>query len=63
MANNLHLVGALAGKSLQLQNYTSLTYHERIGDVSTGSSMRVYNDEAYVECTVEPTGSAQDSGF
>jgi hypothetical protein len=62
MTNNLHLVGALAGKSLQLQNNTSLTYHERIGDVSTGSSMRVYNDEAYVECTVEPTGSAQDSG-
>jgi len=62
MTNNLHLVGALAGKTLQMQNNTSLTYHERIGDISTGSSMRVYNDEAYVECTVEPTDSAHDSG-
>ena len=62
MANNLHLVGALAGKTVQMQNNTSLTYHERIGDVTTGSSMRVYNDEDYVECTAEPTSTAYDSG-
>ena len=62
VANNIHIVGALAGKSLQMQNNTSLTYHERIGDVSTGSTMRVYNHQDYVECTIEPTGSAYDSG-
>lgn len=62
MTNNLHLVGALAAKTLQMQNNTSLTYHERIGDVSTGSTMRVYNHEDYVECTTEPTDSTYDSG-
>ncbi len=62
MSNHLDLIGAVAAKTVLMQNNTSLTYHERIGDVSTGSSMRVYNDEDYVECTMEPTGATHDSG-
>ena len=62
MQNNLSLVGALAGKHVHLQNNTRLTYHERIGDIATGSSIRVYNAEDYVECTVTPTGAAHDDG-
>jgi hypothetical protein len=62
MTNHLDLVGAVAGKAVQMQNNTSLTYHERIDDISTGSTMRVYNDEEYVECTSELTGTAYDSG-
>jgi hypothetical protein len=45
-----------------MQNNTQLTYHERIADIATGSSIRVYQSEAYVECTVTPTGSAVDAG-
>jgi hypothetical protein len=62
MTNHLEIVGALAGKTVQMQNNTTLTYHQRVEDVSTGSTMRVYNNEDYVECTVEPTGTAYDSG-
>jgi hypothetical protein len=62
MQNNLSLVGALAGKQVYLQNNTRLTYHERIADIATGSSIRVYMAEDYVECTVTPTGPAADTG-
>jgi type II secretory pathway pseudopilin PulG len=62
MQNNLSLIGALAGKQVHMQNNTQLTYHERIADIATGSSIRVYQSEAYVECTVTPTGSAVDAG-
>ena len=57
MQNNLSLIGALAGKHVHMQNNTQLTYHERIADIATGSSIRVYNAEDYVECTVAPTGA------
>jgi hypothetical protein len=62
MQNNLSLIGALAGKHVRLHNNTQLTWHERIGDISSGSSIRVYNDEAYVECTLAATGPAPDDG-
>ena len=39
-----------------MQNNTQLTYHERIADITTGSSIRVYQAEDYVECTATPTG-------
>ena len=60
--NNLSLVGALAGKQVHMQNNSQLTYHERIADIATGSSIRVYQAESYVECTVTPTGPLADSG-
>ena len=62
MQNNLSLMGALAGKQVHLQNNTQLTYHERVDDIATGSSIRVYQAESYVECTVTPTGPAADAG-
>ena len=61
--NNLSLVGALAGKQVHMQNNSQLTYHERIADIATGSSIRVYQSESYVECTVAPTGSAGRLGL
>jgi type II secretory pathway pseudopilin PulG len=62
MQNNLSLVGALAGKQVHLQNNTQLTYHERIADIATGSSIRVYQSEDYIECTATPTAAQPDSG-
>ena len=62
MHNNLSLIGALAGKHVHMQNNTQLTYHERIGDIASGSSIRVYNDQDYVECTTAATGSLPDDG-
>jgi hypothetical protein len=62
MQNNLSLVGALAGKQVHLHNNTQLTYHERIGDIASGSSLRVYQDQDYVECVVDTAGSLPDDG-
>ena len=62
MQNNLSLIGALAGKQVNLQNNTQLTYHERIGDIASGSSLRVYNDQDYVECAVDVAGALPDDG-
>jgi hypothetical protein len=62
MQNNITLVGALAGKLVQLQNNTQLIYHERIDDIASGSSIRVYQDQDYVECGLVTTGTAPDEG-
>ena len=62
MQNQVSLVGALAGKEVRMQNNTQLTYHERIADIATGSSIRVYQAEAYVECTTIVTGSDPADG-
>jgi Tfp pilus assembly protein PilX len=62
LENNQSIVGALAGKLVQMQNNTRLTYHERIGDIATGSSIRVYRSQDYIECTTVPTGTAPDAG-
>jgi type II secretory pathway pseudopilin PulG len=62
LENNQSIVGALAGKLVQMQNNTRLTYHERIGDIATGSSIRVYRSQDYIECTTVPTGAAPDAG-
>ena len=62
MYNNLSLIGALAGKQVHLHNNTQLTYHERIGDIASGSSLRVYNDQDYIECAVDVAGGLPDDG-
>lgn len=62
MRNNVGLTGAIAARQLVLQNNASLTYHDRIGDITTGSSVRLYRGEEYVECSNAPPTAAIDSG-
>jgi hypothetical protein len=62
MYNSVGITGAVAGKLVQMQNNTSITYHERIENISTGSTLRVYNSEDYIECTTAAAGAAPDSG-
>jgi hypothetical protein len=58
-----HLAGALAAKSIDLQNTAQITYHERIGDITTGSPLRLFKPEHYLECTgAVAAGAAPDSG-
>jgi hypothetical protein len=56
-----HLSGAIASKSIDLQNSARLTYHQRIEDITTGSPLRLYRPEQYLECTAVPTGTLPDS--
>jgi hypothetical protein len=60
--NDSHLSGAIASKSIDLQNGASITYHDRIADITTGSPLRLYRPEQYVECTSVPTSTQPDSG-
>lgn len=55
------LSGAIASKAIDLQNSASLTYHQRIEDITTGSPLRLYRPEQYLECTAVPTGTLPDS--
>ena len=48
-----HLSGAIASKSIDLQNSARLTYHQRIEDITTGSPLRLYRPEQYLECTAD----------
>ena len=56
-----HLTGAIASKSIDLQNSARITYHQRIEDITTGSPLRLYRPEQYLECTAVPTGPSPDS--
>jgi hypothetical protein len=59
---NTSLSGAIASKSIDLQNSAHINYHERIADITTGSPLRLYRPEQYVDCTSTPPGTAPDSG-
>jgi hypothetical protein len=56
------LSGAIASKAIDLQNSAQITYHQRIEDITTGSPLRLYRAEQYLECTALPSGTQPDSG-
>ncbi len=57
-----HLSGAIASKAIDLSNSARITYHERIADITTGSPLRLFKPEHYIECTTTPTALAPESG-
>jgi hypothetical protein len=60
--NGVRITGAIAARSVSLQNSASVNYHQSIEDITSGSPVRLYRDEVLVECTSEPTGPTPDSG-
>jgi hypothetical protein len=62
LRNNVSLTGAVAARSLVLQNNASITYSDRITDITSGSLIRLYRAEEYKECANDQTSSAVDSG-
>jgi hypothetical protein len=62
MRNHTRLVGAVAARQLVLQNNASLIYSERIGDITSGSMVRLYRDAEYHECSNDQATTAVDSG-
>jgi hypothetical protein len=61
LRNNVRLTGAVAARSLVLQNNASLTYHERIADITSGSPVRLYRSATYRECGGDQETAAIDS--
>jgi hypothetical protein len=62
MRNNTSLVGAIAARSLVLQNNATLTYSDRIADITSGSMVRLYRTAEYRECSSGQVASEVDSG-
>jgi hypothetical protein len=62
LSNNVSLTGAIAARSLVLQNNASLTYSDRIADITTGSPLRLYRSAEYRECAGDQQTTAIDSG-
>ena len=62
--NNLDFKGALVVKAIKVKNNADIAYDTRIGDISSGSSIRHYDygTGSYRECTNSPTAAAPDSG-
>ena len=62
LRNNVSLTGAIAARSLDLQNNASLIYSDRIADITTGSMLRLYRSADYRECGGDQETTAIDSG-
>lgn len=62
LRNNVRLTGAIASRLLVLQNNASLTYHDRIADITSGSLIRLYRSAEYRECANDQETSEVDSG-
>jgi len=56
------LSGAIASESIDLQNSTRIIYHERIADITTGSPLRLFKPEHYIECAAAASSAAPESG-
>jgi hypothetical protein len=60
--NTVHLSGALAAKSIPVDNDASITYDSRVGGI-VGGGIPVYRStRSWIECTAKPTGTAVNSG-
>jgi hypothetical protein len=62
LRNNVSLTGAIAARSIVLENNASLIYSERIGDITTGSMLRLYRSAEYRECAVDQQTAEIASG-
>ena len=62
LQNGVHFTGALAAKSIPIDNGATITYDPRIGSI-VGGVIPVYKaSRSWRECTTKPTGAAVNSG-
>jgi hypothetical protein len=61
MQNSTAIVGAVAGKSVLLENSASVTYHAS-ADATIDNLLPLFRRQSWVECTTKPTGADVDSG-
>jgi hypothetical protein len=62
LQNSAKITGAVAAKSIELQNSAQIIWHEAVGDITSGSPIRLFKSEHYIECTAMPTNAAPSSG-
>lgn len=60
--NSVHITGAVAAASVPIQNDSSITYDQRVGNI-TGGGIPVYRStQKWVECSSTPPTAAVNSG-
>ena len=62
LQNSAHITGAVAAKLVELQNSARITYNSSIAEITSGSPVRLFKSEHYIECTAAPTTAAPNSG-
>jgi hypothetical protein len=62
VTNQTKIVGAIAGKQASIDNNSSVTWHDKVGQLRTGSLLSIFRRQRWIECSTKPSGSAPDSG-
>ena len=60
--DGVQLRGALAAKSIQIDNSATITYDPLVGGISGGGIPVYRSTRSWIECTAKPTGAAVNSG-
>jgi hypothetical protein len=58
----VHITGAVAAKLIELSNSARITWHPNVGEITSGSPIRLFKSEHYIECTAAPTTADPSSG-
>jgi len=62
VTNQTRVIGAIAGKQASIDNNSSVTWHDRVAQLRTGSLLSIFKRQRWVECTPKPSNSVPDSG-
>jgi hypothetical protein len=62
LTNSVSITGAVAAASVPIQNSSSITYDERVGNIKGGGIPVYHSTRKWVECTSAPTDTAVNSG-
>jgi hypothetical protein len=62
VSNQTNIVGAIAGKQASIDNNSSITWHDKVAQLRTGSLLSIFKRQRWIECATQPSGSAPDSG-
>jgi hypothetical protein len=62
LSNHTHFDGAVAAKSVVLQNNTEINFDEGIGGITVDGLKPLFKRQSWTECTVNNPGSAPDAG-
>jgi hypothetical protein len=62
LQNSAVITGSVAAKLVDLSNSARIIYHPSIAEITSGSPVRLFKSEHYIECTATPPGASPTSG-
>ena len=62
LSNHTHIVGAVAAKSVVLENNTEIKWHEKVGGISVDGLKPLFQRQNWTECTVANASAVPDAG-